>query len=171
MRSRPGPGRGQARRRTATTCSSCVRPTRRDSPRPARSTVHQTPMASAGRGPAGVGSGHRKRTTDPCPTRRSVAVAVAIDASPKGSRPTSPLDTRRRRLPDLSALPPLLAATGTFAGLRERLGRIEDDPRRTGRHVGLVSVPHGAKTFLAATLAQGATGERLVWIARDAEIA
>ena len=26
------------------------------------------------------------------------------------------------RLPDLSALPPLLAATGTFAGLRERLG-------------------------------------------------
>ena len=51
------------------------------------------------------------------------------------------------RLPDLSALPPLLAATGTFAALRERLGRAEDDPRRTGRHVGLVSVPHGAKTL------------------------
>ena len=27
-----------------------------------------------------------------------------------------------RRLPDLSALPPLLAATGSFAGVRERLG-------------------------------------------------
>ena len=32
-------------------------------------------------------------------------------------------------------------------------------------------MPHGAKTYLAATLAQGAVGERLVWIARDAEIA
>ena len=32
-------------------------------------------------------------------------------------------------------------------------------------------MPHGAKTYLAATLAQAAVGERLVWIARDAEIA
>ncbi len=31
-------------------------------------------------------------------------------------------------------------------------------------------MPHGAKTYLAAALAQ-ASGERLVWIARDAEIA
>ena len=61
-------------------------------------------------------------------------------------------------------------ATGTFAALRERLGRPTDDPRRVGRHVGLVAVPHGAKTYLAAALALGSTGERLVWIARDAEI-
>jgi transcription-repair coupling factor (superfamily II helicase) len=74
------------------------------------------------------------------------------------------------RLPDLSALPPLLAATGTFAALRERLGDSVDAGRRVGRHVGLVAMPHGAKSYLAATLAQGATGERLVWIARDAEI-
>jgi len=83
------------------------------------------------------------------------------------------------RLPDLSALPPLLAATGTFAALRERLGVAQavshgtatvDGARRVGRHVGLVSVPHGAKSYLAAALAQGSTGERLVWIARDAEI-
>ena len=77
------------------------------------------------------------------------------------------------RLPDLSALPPLLAATGTFASLRDRLAARPDDetdPRRTGRHVGLVSVPHGAKSYLAAALAQVAGGERLVWIARDAEI-
>ena len=67
-------------------------------------------------------------------------------------------------------LPPLLAATGTFAALRERLGSAGDDPRRTGRHVGLVAVPHGAKSYLAATLALAADGERLVWIARDAEI-
>ena len=45
-----------------------------------------------------------------------------------------------------------------------------DDPRRAGRHVGLVAVPHGAKSYLAATLALAADGERLVWIARDAEI-
>jgi transcription-repair coupling factor (superfamily II helicase) len=77
-----------------------------------------------------------------------------------------------RRLPDLSALPPLLAATGSFAGLRERLGSIEGDGGggRVGRHVGLVAVPHGAKTYLAAALALAADGERLVWIARDAEI-
>jgi len=75
-----------------------------------------------------------------------------------------------QRIPDLSALPPLLAATGTFAALRERLGRAGNDPTRTGRHVGLVAVPHGAKSYLAATLALAADGERLVWIARDAEI-
>ena len=54
------------------------------------------------------------------------------------------------RLPDLSALPPLLAATGTFEALRERLGRPDEEPGRTGRHVGLVAVPHGAKSYLAA---------------------
>jgi transcription-repair coupling factor (superfamily II helicase) len=89
-----------------------------------------------------------------------------------------------RRQPDLSALPPLLAATGTFADLRGRLaappaapsaglpaaGNGSAAPRRTGRHVGLSSVPHGAKSFLAATLAGVAAGERLAWIARDAEI-
>jgi transcription-repair coupling factor (superfamily II helicase) len=80
-----------------------------------------------------------------------------------------------RRQPDLSALPALLAATGTFASLRERLGSppaagTATGSRGRGRHVGLTAVPHGAKTYLAATLAMGADGERLVWIARDAEI-
>ncbi|MEA2611392.1 MAG: hypothetical protein QOG32_1118, partial [Chloroflexota bacterium] len=74
------------------------------------------------------------------------------------------------RLPDLSTLPPLLAGTGTFAALRDRLGRADEAPARTGRHVGLVSVPHGAKSYLAAALALAVDGERLVWIARDAEI-
>ncbi len=77
-----------------------------------------------------------------------------------------------RRVPDLSALPPLLVATGSFASLRERLG----DPARpvpaAGRHAGLTSVPHGAKSYLAASLAIGdrTTTERVCWIARDAEI-
>jgi transcription-repair coupling factor (superfamily II helicase) len=119
---------------------------------------------------------------------------------PPAAAPTPPRKGGGHRLPDLSALPPLLAATGTFAALRERLGRADDDPRRAGRHVGLVAVPHGAKSYLAATLAldgagapaergdrpvpdpgavpgddalagdRAVAGERLVWIARDAEI-
>ncbi|MEO5940845.1 MAG: hypothetical protein ABIZ72_07650, partial [Candidatus Limnocylindrales bacterium] len=99
-----------------------------------------------------------------------------------------------RRQPDLSALPPLLAATGTFADLRRRLALLERSvpggssaatsgtvagtvagpaagpTRHPGRHVGLSSIPHGAKSFLAATLAGVVAGERLAWIARDAEI-
>ena len=73
-------------------------------------------------------------------------------------------------MPDLSALPTLLAATGSFASLRERLGTAEGQRAGVGRHAGIVAVPHGAKTYLAAALALGATGERLVWVARDAEI-
>jgi transcription-repair coupling factor (superfamily II helicase) len=70
------------------------------------------------------------------------------------------------RLPDLAGLPPLLAETGTFGALRERLGS-PVDIGRVGRHAGLVAVPHGAKSYLAAAIA---IGEPLVWIARDAEI-
>src|SRR4051794_29524718 len=94
---------------------------------------------------------------------------------PAASPPTGPgRKGAGHRLPDLSALPSLLAATGTFSELRERLAvpPVDDASgrRSTGRHVGLVSVPHGAKSFLAAALAQVAGGERLVWVARDAEI-
>ena len=91
----------------------------------------------------------------PAPAARPVAAPVVPVAQPvRGAG---------RRLPDLSVLPPLLQATGSFESLRERLGA-------PGRHAGLVAVPHGAKTYLAAALALGATGERLVWVARDAEI-
>jgi len=108
----------------------------------------------------------------------AAARSVAVASAPPRPTPTRPAPSRPgsgHRLPDLSALTPLLAATGTFAAMRERLGRPVTDAtdgtaRRVGRHVGLVSVPHGAKSFLAAALAQGGSGERLVWIARDAEI-
>jgi transcription-repair coupling factor (superfamily II helicase) len=78
-----------------------------------------------------------------------------------------------RRQPDLSRLLRLLEGTGSFATLRERLERGASGAstsRPTGRHAGLSAIPHGAKSYLAATLASGATAERLVWIARDAEI-
>ena len=88
---------------------------------------------------------------------------AAVDAEVEDARrPPRPADVEAKapkttgssrkgaghRLPNLSVLPPLLAATGTFASLRERLATRPDDdgPRRTGRHVGLVSVPHGAKS-------------------------
>ncbi len=74
------------------------------------------------------------------------------------------------RTPDLSPLPRLLAETAELRSLVERYaasagGRV----RRDLRHVTYAAMPHGAKTYLAATLAQAA-GERLVWIARDSEI-
>ena len=75
-----------------------------------------------------------------------------------------------RRLPDLSALPPLVAGTGAFADLRARLGEPGiPPPNARGRHAGLTQVPHGAKSYLAAALAIAA-GERIVWLARDSEI-
>ncbi len=92
--------------------------------------------------------------------------AAATSASTKRPRPVE-RKGGGHRLPDLSALPRLLTATGSFAALRERLGT-PADLGRVGRHVGLVAVPHGAKSYLAAALA---SAEPLVWIARDSEIA
>jgi transcription-repair coupling factor (superfamily II helicase) len=60
----------------------------------------------------------------------------------------------------------LLAATGSFSTLRERLGAASE-LGRVARHAGVVAVPHGAKSYLAAALA---IDERIVWISRDAEI-
>jgi transcription-repair coupling factor (superfamily II helicase) len=111
-------------------------------------------------------AGKAEQARGGAPTRGRGARGPATAPSRQGSG---------HRLPDLSALPPLLAATGTFASLRERSGVASaagagEGVRRLARHVGLVAIPHGAKSYLAAALAQGAEGERLVWIARDAEI-
>src|SRR5829696_8043150 len=74
-----------------------------------------------------------------------------------------------RRIPNLGALPRLLDGTGRFDALRERLGPIAPPSSSAGRHAGVTSVPHGAKSYLAAALALVA-GERICWIARDSEI-
>jgi transcription-repair coupling factor (superfamily II helicase) len=74
-----------------------------------------------------------------------------------------------RRLPNLAGLPPLLAGSGGFATLRERLGPIAEPATSAGRHAGVTSVPHGAKSYLTAALALVA-GERICWVARDSEI-
>ncbi|MDF2735808.1 MAG: hypothetical protein K0S97_2432, partial [Chloroflexota bacterium] len=100
------------------------------------------------------------------PTGKSPAKARRAPAVRPGAGASAPRRGAGHRLPDLAGLPPLLAATGTFGALRDRLGS-PADLGRVGRHAGLVAVPHGAKSYLAAAVA---IGEPLVWIARDAEI-
>jgi transcription-repair coupling factor (superfamily II helicase) len=71
-----------------------------------------------------------------------------------------------RRIPDLSALPPLLRETAPFRALDAALAGA---PGIRGRHAAVTAAPHGAKSFLVAALAL-ARGARVCWIARDAEI-
>jgi transcription-repair coupling factor (superfamily II helicase) len=97
---------------------------------------------------------------------RSAAPAVGPPATPASPRPEPPRPGRR--LPDLSGLPALVAASGAFASLHERLGSADTDPSPRGRHASVTAVPHGAKSYLAAALV--GAGERVCWIARDAEI-
>lgn len=89
--------------------------------------------------------------------------------SPARARPGGPARGAGRRLPDLSELPGLLHGTGSFTSLRERLAA-GVPPGPHGRHAGLTSVPHGAKSYLAAALALAGPGERICWVARDAEV-
>jgi transcription-repair coupling factor (superfamily II helicase) len=88
-------------------------------------------------------------------SRRAAVERRVAGAAPAGA----PARSRGgARIPDLSALSPLLVETGAFGALRDRLRG----------HAGITAVPHGAKTYLAAALV--AAGERICWIARDAEI-
>ncbi len=109
-----------------------------------------------------VGTGQAKAAPRRRPTASRAGAAGGTGAP--GSR------VNARRTPDLSALPPLLHLTGAFAALHERLGEPEP-PKMHGRHGGVTSVPHGAKSFLAAALAlDPGRPERICWVARDAEI-
>ena len=94
-------------------------------------------------------------------------------AQPKAPAPSRASTSARpgpgRRLPNLAGLPRLLAGSGAFGTLRERLGPMEAPPSNAGRHAGITSVPHGAKSYLAAALAL-VGDERICWVARDSEI-
>ena len=95
---------------------------------------------------------------------------TAVPPGPRAPAPTSASKSGPgRRIPNLSGLPRLLHGTGAFATLRERLGPAAAPASNLGRHAGVTSVPHGAKSYLAAALALDA-GERICWIARDSEI-
>jgi transcription-repair coupling factor (superfamily II helicase) len=100
----------------------------------------------------------------PTPSRRP-RPEPAASSTAAASRRAGP----GRRLPNLAGLPPLLAGSGAFAALLERLGPAAAPVSNAGRHAGVTSVPHGAKSYLAAALALVA-GERICWVARDSEI-
>ncbi|CAN5684820.1 transcription-repair coupling factor [soil metagenome] len=76
----------------------------------------------------------------------------------------------RPRIPDLSVVARLLGRAGQLEELAARFARARDPRHRGLRHVTYAEMPHGAKTFLAAGLLV-ASGERLVWVARDSEVA
>ncbi|MGZ6273082.1 MAG: hypothetical protein ACXWM8_02155, partial [Candidatus Limnocylindrales bacterium] len=99
---------------------------------------------------------------------RAAYVAAQAARATAGSEADTGAGVKARRLPDLHVLPPLLHSSGAFAALRDRLGPESGPPSARGRHAALASIPHGAKTYLAAALV--AAGERLCWIARDSEI-
>jgi transcription-repair coupling factor (superfamily II helicase) len=112
----------------------------------------------------------RGRTT----RERRIAEQVAEQHASARGAPAAQSPTTaagRGRLPDLSTLPSLLAQSGELQALADRYRTVREG--RVGqslRHVTYAAMPHGAKSFLAAALVV-ASGERLVWIARDAEIA
>ncbi|MDQ3407890.1 MAG: transcription-repair coupling factor, partial [Chloroflexota bacterium] len=101
---------------------------------------------------------------------RHIAERVASGTATGQATSASSPGALRPRVPDLAALPDLLARSGEVEALVERFARARDGRAAGLRHVVYANVPHGAKTFLAAALVR-ASGERLVWLARDAEIA
>ncbi|MBX3029826.1 MAG: transcription-repair coupling factor [Chloroflexi bacterium] len=102
--------------------------------------------------------------------RIDAQVAERIAARGTGAGAERPAGGRHR-LPDLSPLTRLLADTQQLTELTARLAGTDGLARATARrHVTYGAMPHGAKSHLAAALAI-AGGLRLVWVARDSEIA
>jgi len=99
--------------------------------------------------------------------RIDAQVAAATGTRASGGAPSA--DGARHRIPDLGGLTGILADSGALRDLAARLTS-EGPVGSALRHVSYAGVPHGAKTYLAAALVR-ATGQRLLWIARDAEIA
>ncbi|HEY7025271.1 MAG TPA: transcription-repair coupling factor [Candidatus Limnocylindrales bacterium] len=114
----------------------------------------------------------RGRTTRERRIAEQAAVQIAERAAARASdAETASTGTPRARLPNLSALTNLLAGGGAVGALVERYRTVKEG--RLGqnlRHVSYAQMPHGAKSFLAAALAI-ASGERILWVARDSEIA
>src|SRR5205823_1260504 len=100
-------------------------------------------------------------------------LSEGIQASRFCRGPTDVSDETHRTPIDVSALVPLLAGSGELVALAERFAKAGGASRGVGeglRHVTYAALPRGAKAPLAAALA-AASGERLLWIARDAEAA
>ena len=169
---RPRTGRrwlsARRRRSAAGAAATGASPTRSPTDFAAR---HAPPIADEDAVDFDIGRGRRRGRGRP-PRTRPAATARGRDARPPNRRPA-----RRAAVAEPATGCPTCPRCrrcwprpGRSPTLRERLGSAGRRPAPGGRHVGLVAVPHGAKTYLAAALALAATGERLVWIARDAEI-
>ena len=140
------------------------------------------PSVGGGRGGAARPGGAAGRAgcagRSRCRGRRCCCGCPWCCARPPGGQPCTEGPRRDpvpggagRRVPDLAVLPRLLHETGSFGTLRERLGPAATPAAGIhGRHVGLTTVPHGAKSYLAAAIALAPGGERICWVARDAEI-
>jgi transcription-repair coupling factor (superfamily II helicase) len=113
--------------------------------------------------------GRERRVDEQVRAAYQAAQAARAEAGQAGVAGTGAGPATARRLPDLHLLPPLLHRSGAFEALRDRLGRATEPRPPSGRHASAAAVPHGAKTYLAAALA-AAEGERLCWVARDAEV-
>ena len=115
----------------------------------------------------------RGRTT----RERRIAEQAAAQAAERAAARATATElggarTPRARLPE-PARPdrPARQSAARSHALADRYRTVKEG--RVGqslRHVTYAHMPHGAKSFLAAALAV-ASGERLVWIARDSEIA
>ncbi len=102
---------------------------------------------------------------------RRIAEDAAQQVAARAAERVPDAAPARARMPDLSALTRLLTGSGELRALADRYRTVREG--RVGqalRHVTYAAMPHGAKSFLAAALALAAE-ERLVWIARDSEIA
>ena len=146
---RPGVGRATGRRRGPRGGDRSRRRLGGGRGRAARSRRpgrHATATAPPPHGTRRRARSRRRRRAD---GRRAEAPAVACRTSP--------------RCRGCSTTPARSVACGSGSAPVEA-------PGMHGRHVGLTSVPHGAKSYLAAALALAAGGERVCWVARDAEI-
>ena len=99
--------------------------------------------------------GHERHVDEEIRVAYQAAQAARDVANRAAAAAGSGSGATARKLPDLRVLPPLLHSSGAFATLRERLGAENAPLPGGGRHASLASVPHGAKSFLAAALAVG----------------
>ena len=106
------------------------------------------------------------------PSAKPRTAAASGSAGSAGQKPASetgrkPAATASRTCPRSRRCSPRPARSPASAS---DSGASTDDPRRTGRHVGLVVGAARREDVPRRDPRPGAVGERLVWIARDAEI-
>ena len=126
---------------------------------------------AAGRGRRPARPGRRAPDADGLapdpPGRRGAMTGHA--SSPGGPRPPGTGRPSAAARADPRPLGPAAAPPRDGAASAALDAALAAGPGPRGRHAAVTAVPHGAKSFLVAALAR-ADGDRVCWIARDAEI-